>query len=145
MVSCEFWVIPTANASWRHCRASWHEATQNHHSQKTPMASLSASDYTNTLTGDWRQGRVSCTCTNWSAQSPEVGIPNEATHACFLPYASATLRYMRQRGRGISQNATGANFSARWTIVWWNHARGNDVVFTKLKIARHPNVGTRTR
>ena len=86
---------------------------------------------------------MSCTCANWSAQSPEVGILNEVTYAGSLPYASATLHCMRPRGRGISLNATGANFSARWTIVWRNPARGSDVVFTKLKIARRPNAGTR--
>ena len=44
-VSCDFCVIPAANACWRHCRASWHEAAQTRHNQKTPMESLSASDY----------------------------------------------------------------------------------------------------
>ena len=38
-----------------------------------------------TLAGDWRH-RVACrTCTNWSAQSPKVGIFNEATNAGSLP------------------------------------------------------------
>ena len=45
VVSCDFCVIPAANACWRHCRLSWHEAALTRHNQKTPMASQSASDY----------------------------------------------------------------------------------------------------
>ena len=42
VVSCDFCVIPAANACWRHCRLSWHEAALTRHNQKTPMASQSA-------------------------------------------------------------------------------------------------------
>ena len=37
MVSCDFCVIPAANACWRHCRLSWHEAALTRHNQKTPI------------------------------------------------------------------------------------------------------------
>ena len=52
VVSCDFCVIPAANACWRHCRLSWHEAALTRHNQKTPMASQSASDY-NIICIDW--------------------------------------------------------------------------------------------
>ena len=57
---------------------------------------------------------------------------------CYTPLHELT-------GPGKSLNATGANFSARRTIVWRNPARGNDAVSRNSRLSHGPNVGTLTR
>ena len=81
----------------------------------------------NTLAGDWRQGILCHACANWSAQSPEVVILNETTYAGSLPYASATLRCMRQGSQGL------------WRCV---HCNKNSAGVNQ---AGYPNLGTRRR